>query len=119
LSYSEQLATRVRETLAGRRGVVEKKMFGGLAFLLDGKMCCGVLRDDLVVRVGLEDYARALEMPHARPMDFTGKPMTGFVYVASAGCRDARRLRQWVNWGAEFVSALAAKKHRKRVKKRV
>ena len=72
MSYDERLASRLRALLSKRRDVVEKKMFGGLCFMVNGKMCCGVVKDDLVVRVGPERHARALAAPHARPMDFTG-----------------------------------------------
>ncbi len=106
MGYSEPLAERVRAALQGKRGVAEKKMFGGLAFFLRGKMFCGVLKDDLVVRVGPERNDLALRQPHARPMDFTGKPMKGYVYVAPAGCRDASVLRRWLEWGAEFAATL-------------
>ena len=114
MSYDEKLAERVRRVLARRRGVVEKKMFGGLAFLLHGRMCCGVLRDDLVVRVGPERYEEALARPQARPMDFTGRPLAGYVYVAPAGCKSDKSLERWVHWGADFASTLPAKKSARR-----
>ena len=88
-------------------------MFGGLAFMIDGKMCCGVLRDDLLVRVGPERNDVALAMPGARPMDFTGKVMAGYVFVAPAGYRTAAALRKWVGWGADFAAALPPKKGRR------
>lgn len=106
MGYNEALAGRVRSALREKRGVVEKKMFGGLAFLLRGRMFCGVLRNDLVVRVGPGRSDEALRQPHARPMDFTGKPMKGYVYVAAAGCRDARIMRRWLEWGAAFAATL-------------
>lgn len=109
MSYDETLAERVRAILAGRCGVTEKKMFGGLAFLLNGKMCCGVQKGNLVVRVGPERHQSALRMPHARPMDFTGRPLRGFIYVAATGCRGATALRKWVGWGVAFVSGLPGK----------
>jgi TfoX/Sxy family transcriptional regulator of competence genes len=73
VSYDERIADRVRTALAGRHDVIEKRMFGGLAFLVGGDMCCGVLGSDLVVRVGPASYSAALEQPHAREMDFTGR----------------------------------------------
>ncbi len=76
MSYDEKTAERVREVLVRRGRVVEKKMFGVLAFLIDDSMCCGVLQNDLVVRVGPARYEETLAQPHARPMDFTGKPLT-------------------------------------------
>ena len=87
MAYNERLAERVRGLFAGR------------AFLLDGKMCVGVLNDELVVRAGAERYAVALKEGHARPMDFTGRPMTGMVYVSPAGVSRGPSLRRWVELG--------------------
>lgn len=81
MAYDEGLAHRVRATLADQPAVVEKKMFGGLTFMLQGNMCCGIMKDGLMVRVGPEHYVDALGQPHARPMLFTGKPMKGIVLV--------------------------------------
>ena len=81
MMYSEVLAARVRTSLAGQNGLEEKRMFGGLTFMVNGNMCCGVLNDYLVVRVGPDRFADALSRPHARPMDFTGRPLKGMVYV--------------------------------------
>lgn len=86
MPYDERLAGRVRAVMANADGVRERKMFGGLAFLLNGNMCCGVVRNDLMVRVGPDDYEQSLQRAHARAMDFTGKPMKGFVYVSPAMC---------------------------------
>ncbi|MDP2674691.1 MAG: TfoX/Sxy family protein [Dehalococcoidia bacterium] len=74
MAYDEELAERVRRALAGRKGISEKKMFGGIAFMLGGNMFCGIVKDQLMVRVGPERYDDALSRPHARPMDFTGPP---------------------------------------------
>ncbi|NDB52436.1 MAG: TfoX family protein, partial [Nitrosopumilaceae archaeon] len=93
--YDEKLADRVRKSLKGKRNMTEKKMFGGIAFLLDGKMFCGIIKNDLVVRTGPEYYEKALTKPHASPMDFTGKPMKGFVYVAPNGCKTKKTLSEW------------------------
>ena len=106
MSYDENLAGRMRRVLVGIRGMDEKKMFGGVAFLLHGKMCCGIVKTDLMVRVGPEDHEKALKEPHARPMDFAGRPMKGYVYVAPAGCRDARSLKRWLDRGVRFVATL-------------
>ena len=86
MTLDDTVAGRVRRAMAKFPGVVERRMFGGLVFMLGGHMCCGVLGDELMVRVGREAYAAALARPHARPMDFTGRPLTGFVYVAPPGC---------------------------------
>ena len=112
MAYDERVAQRVRRALTKQRGVVEKKMFGGLAFLLHGHMCCGVVGEELMVRVGADAYDAALSRPHARQMDFTGKPLRGFVYVAPAGFASAGDLRAWVAKGADFASSLPSKRRR-------
>ena len=81
-------------------------MFGGLAFMVAGHMCCGVIDDTLMVRVGPEHYPKALTIAHAREMDFTGKPLTGFVYVAPPGFESDRDLSDWVTRGLAFVTSL-------------
>ncbi len=106
MAYDESLAARVRRAVARRAGVTERKMFGGLAFLLEGKMFCGILKDELMVRVGPERHREALAEAHVRPMDFTGRPMNGYVFVGRAGCRTEEAVRRWADRGAEFVSAL-------------
>ena len=109
MAYDEKLAGRVRAVLRRRRGIEERAMFGGLAFLLGGHMCVGVVRDLLMVRVGPEGIAAALARPHARPMDFTGKPSNTMVYVAPAGVRTAAALARWVGEGVAFARSLPAK----------
>jgi TfoX/Sxy family transcriptional regulator of competence genes len=107
MAYDEALASRIRESLRDRRDVTERKMFGGLAFLVSGHMCCGIVGRDLMVRVGREDYESALSEKHARPMDFTGRPMRGMVYVAPAGLRTRRALEAWIDRGVRFTRSLA------------
>jgi TfoX/Sxy family transcriptional regulator of competence genes len=109
MAYDEKLAERVREVLKRRRGVSEKKMFGGLAFLVNGHMACGVQGDDLMVRVGPDDYDAALMKTGARPMDFTGRPLKGMVYVDPRGHRRAPSLRAWVEKGLSYVRSLPPK----------
>jgi hypothetical protein len=92
MAYSEDLAERVREALAGERKVREIKMMGGLCFMVAGHMAVGVIGDELMVRVGPERYERALKRKHARIMDFTGKPLTGFVQVDHGGIATKRLL---------------------------
>lgn len=106
MPYNEKLAERIRHALGRRGGISEKKMFGGLAFLVGGKMLCGIVKDDLMVRVGPERYGEALGRPHVRPMDFTGRPMKGFVFVSPAACDSEEAVAAWVEWGAEFVVKL-------------
>lgn len=96
MAYDERLAERVRRAFPQGVRVTEKKMFGGISFLVDGGMCCGVVKDDLVVRVGKSAHEEAIAQPHARPMDFTGRPMRGFVYVSPAGLRNRRALEKWI-----------------------
>ena len=109
MAYSEELADRVRDLLGGRGSVVERKMFGGVAWMIDGNMACGVMGDDLLVRLGREDAERALEEPHVGPMEFTGRRMGGFVLVDSAGIADAAGLGRWVDAGADYAASLPAK----------
>ncbi len=110
MSYDERLAERIRGVLAARDDVVEKKMFGGLCFMVAGSMCCGLTKTDFMVRVGPEQYEEALAQPHARPMDFTGRALKGMVYVAPEGIRTAVALGRWVSLGVLFVSTLPKNK---------
>jgi TfoX/Sxy family transcriptional regulator of competence genes len=109
MPYNEALAQRVRATLAEQDAVDEKKMFGGLAFMLNGNMCCGIIHDDLMVRVGAEQYADALAQPYAHELDFTGRPMRGMIVVDAAGLSSDADLDAWVRRGVAFVSGLPAK----------
>jgi len=84
-------------------------MFGGLAFLLRGHMVCGVVGDALMVRVGPAQYEAALGRSHVREMDFTGRPLKGFVFVGPPGIRSARQLESWVERGLAFVRSLPAR----------
>lgn len=110
MPYDERLADRIRRLIGKRNGFVEKKMFGGLAFLLDGRMCCGLIKNDLVIRVGPEKYEKALTEPNARPMDFTGRPIKGFVFVSSDGYETDSALAKWLDLAVDFVSTLPEKK---------
>ena len=112
MAYDEALTARVRATLSGARGMTEKKMFGGLAFLDHGRMCVGVLKDTLVVRLAPAACAKALTRPYTQPMDFTGKPMTGFLYVDAAGLKTERQLSGWISAARAFVSTLPPRKAR-------
>jgi TfoX/Sxy family transcriptional regulator of competence genes len=109
MAFDETLADRIRSVLKRQKVVAERKMFGGLAFLLNGNMCCGVTKDQLMLRLGEEGAAEALALPHARPMDFTGRPMKGMVFVAPAGLASDEDLRGWVKRAVAFVSTLPAK----------
>ncbi len=104
--YDEVLADRVRSELSGLEGLTERKMFGGIASMLDGKMAVGVIKDDLVVRVGRERHEEVLAQPHVREMDFTGHSIRGFVYVGPEGSRTDGDLATWVSQAVEFVKTL-------------
>lgn len=112
MSYDPRLAERVRAVLAARPAIDERAMFGGLCFLADGKMVCGLVGDELMVRVGPEAWDEALARPHARPMDFTGRPLRGFVYVAAAGLRTRPALTAWVERGLAYAALAPARPRR-------
>ena len=109
MAYDEELALRVRQSLGDETGIVERKMFGGLCFMAHGNMLGGVMGDEIIVRVGAERYEDALKQPHAREMDFTGRPMRGFVVVASEGIASDERLDEWVRQGVRFATSLPPK----------
>jgi TfoX/Sxy family transcriptional regulator of competence genes len=106
MGYDERLAARVRRVLSRRSGVEEKRMVGGVSFLVKGSMCCGVTGDALMVRVGPEGRAAALARPHARPMKIGGKALAGFVCVDPQGIRTEAALKKWVQRGLDFVATL-------------
>jgi hypothetical protein len=109
MPFDETLAERLRPLFRGKYSVKEQRMFGGLAFMVNGHMCCGIVGKDLVVRTGPDGFEQALRQPHARPMDFTGRPMRGFVFVSSAGYRSDRDLKSWTRRGLDFVLSQAPK----------
>ena len=113
MAYDEKLADRIRQAVGRRAGVTEKQMFGGIAFMIDGKMFCGIQESNLMARVGPELHESSLAEPHVRPMDFTGRPMVGYVYVAPAGLKTDAVLAKWVERCLTVVSSLPAKKPRK------
>ncbi len=109
MAYDETLAGRIGAALAGYPDVIEQKMFGGIAFMIRGNLACGVVGDELMVRVGAEAHDAALAQPHARPMDFTGRPMKGLVYVGADGIADDTDLARWVRQGASYAASLPPK----------
>lgn len=109
MAYDTVLAQRMHTILAEQPELREQKMFGGLAFLLRGNLCCGILGDELMVRVGREQYGAALAHPHTRMMDFTGRPMTGMVMVAAEGVATDEHLAAWVQQGVDYAAALPSK----------
>ena len=109
MAYYESLAARVRGVLSPVAGSSEKKMFGGLCFLIYGNMCCGVLKDELVLRVEPKRAEKLLARPHTRLMDFTGRPMKGFVFIETGGLRTARQLRTWLSMSLALAQSLPRK----------
>lgn len=108
MAYNQKLADRIRSQLDGIP-FVEKKMFGGVGFLIGGNMACGVNKDDLIVRVEPERHGTLLKKPHAKPFDLTGKPMKGWLLVEAKGCKTEKQLGAWVKEGVEFASTLPPK----------
>ena len=107
--YHERLTERVLDILGAEPSLVQKKMFGGVAVMLQGNLACGVMRDDLIVRVPKDEYAAALAQPHVREMDFTGRPMRGWVVVGPEGTDDDASLQDWVATGAAYALSLPPK----------
>jgi hypothetical protein len=114
MAYDERLATRVRRVLGNRKEFTERKMFGGLAFLHEGRMCCGIVGHDLMVRIPMDEFDAALRNRHVRPMDFTGKPLKGFVYVSPPGFATAASLRLWLTGGERAAKNAAVDQTRRR-----
>jgi TfoX/Sxy family transcriptional regulator of competence genes len=110
MAYDEALADRIRDALAAREDVTEQKMFGGLAFMVSGNMCCGVIGSDAMLRLGEDGADAALDEPHTRPMDFTGRPMKSMVYVAPAGLADGPSVQRWVDRAVAFATSLPPKR---------
>lgn len=113
MAYDEKLAERLSGIFAKKKNVVEKMMFGGIAYMYNDHMCVGIVDDMLMVRVGPDKYETALSQKHVMPMDFTGKPMKGYVYVEPEGFITDSDLVKWVNLGTAFVSTLPPKKKKK------
>lgn len=108
MAYNEKLAERIRNELGGIP-FVEKKMFGGVGFLVHGNMACGVYKDDLIVRVEPDKHEKLLKKAGAKVFDITGKPMKGWLMVEPQGCKTARQLSAWVREGIEFALTLPPK----------
>jgi TfoX-like protein len=109
MSYDEGLAERVRECLAGKRGISEKKMFGGLCFLFHGNMVVGISKNELMVRYDRGDHDTVMKLKHVRPMDFTKKPMRGFAFVGGKGFDSDADLQRWIDRCLDYVSTLPKK----------
>ena len=103
MAYDEVLAVRIRSELDQQPGLVEKKMFGGVGFMVQGNMACGVHKDMLIVRIGLESYDETMKYPHTRPFDMTGRAMKGWVMVEPGGFTSEAELKEWVAAGLNFA----------------
>lgn len=109
MTYDEALASRLRSILEAEPGMSERQAFGGISFLINGNMSVGVIGEELVVRVGPKDFETAVKEDHARPFDFTGRPMKGWVYVAPQALSSDESLAAWVQRGVTFARSLPSK----------
>ncbi len=109
MAYDEGLAQRVREVLEEQPGYDEKKMFGGICFLFYGNMACGIIDDDLIVRVGKPNYEVCLQKTHARKFDITGRPMSGWVMISYEGHEKDEDMLDWIKLGVEWALSLPRK----------
>jgi TfoX/Sxy family transcriptional regulator of competence genes len=114
MAYNEELADRVRAAFRGIRRLEEKRMMGGLTFMVNGKMCVGVLKDDLMCRIDPAIHEKAVQRKGAREMDFTGKPMKGFVFVGYSGTRNKKDLKYWLDLSLAFNKTAKPSKKKKR-----
>ena len=109
MAYNESSAERIRNQMKKNKGFVEKKMFGGICFLLNGNMACGIRNDDIIVRVGKDAYEDCLLLPHTRQFDITGRPMSGWVMVSPEGYQSDNELKTWLQRGIDFAKSLPPK----------
>lgn len=109
MAYDDAVADQIRKTLKRRRGITERKMFGGMAFMLHGNMVCGVIKKDIVLRLGEDRAAKALQEPHTRKMDFTGRVIKTMVYLSPQGYQSEDQLRSWIGRAFDYVKSLPAK----------
>ena len=118
MAYDERLAEQIRGYFKRRKGIEEKRMFGGLCFMLNGHMCCGVDKDRLMVRVLPDRYEMLLKNQHARKMDFTGKPLKGFIFITDAGYGTAAGLSRWLDEAVECAKSKPPKKKKAKIFKK-
>ncbi|WP_298866817.1 TfoX/Sxy family protein [uncultured Gimesia sp.] len=109
MAYDETLAERVHKLLKRQQGFSQRKMFGGLCYMLHGNMCCGITQNELMLRLGEKNAMKALEMPYTREMDFTGKPMKSMIFVEQPGFEEDDDLKYWVSQAVKFVKSLPPK----------
>ncbi len=109
MAYDMMLAQRMRDRLRQVPHLVEKAMFGGIAFMINGNLACGVHKNSMIVRVGMENHAQAMALPHTRPFDMTGRPMAGWVLVDPEGCESDEQIQKWIDMGLDYAGTLPAK----------
>jgi hypothetical protein len=109
MPYDETLVAKIRRRLGRRTNLTEKKMFGGVGFLLSGNICCGAWKEFLILRLGEDAARQVLTEEHTRPFDITGRPMRGWAMVEPPGWQDDRRLRRWIDWAISFATKLPKK----------
>jgi hypothetical protein len=109
MAYDEVLAGRVSEIITSLPGLEEKKMFGGVGYLLNGNMSVGVYKENLIVRVGHEGFEEKMSMPHTVSFDITGKAMKGWLMVEPGGVESDEDLQYWIDQGVEFARSLPSK----------
>lgn len=109
MAYDEKLADRIRSKLKGTRGLTEKKMFGGVGFMMGGNMACGVIKQDMIVRLSDQDSEAALKKRHVKPFAMTGRPMKGWILVEPEGLASDKALHDWVEKSAAFAKSLPPK----------
>lgn len=109
MAYNEELAERIREKLLSKPAFVERKMFGGVCFVFQGNMACGILQNDLIIRVGKEAYESALALPYTKKFDITGKAMTGWIMVSPEGHGSDEQLDAWLKRGIDLAASLPPK----------
>ncbi len=109
MPYDEKLAERIRTKLKGTKGLTEKKMFGGVGFMVNGNMACGVNKQDMVVRLSDDESEAALKKAHVRPFDMTGRPMKGWIVVEPQGLATEKALQTWIDRSLAFAKSLPPK----------
>jgi TfoX/Sxy family transcriptional regulator of competence genes len=110
MAFDVQLADRIRKQLAKQKGLTEKKMFGGIGFLLNGNMCCGVIGAEMVIRLDPEQTDKALASKYTRIFDFSGRPMRGWIYVGAQAIETESDLKHWLQIGTKYAGSLPPKK---------
>lgn len=109
MAYSQTLARRIQQVFAGRRGIAEKKMFGGVGFLLHGNICVGVWKNSLIARLGVDRAAEALKQSHVGEFDITGRAMKGWVMIGPDAIETDKQLGEWIELAFEFAKTLPKK----------